>query len=104
MKNTFFLIGIGGWAHDSSLDDVNDAPKKIIGVFSNKTKLNSSIKNCDSKVHERGHYNYLVVEKVSADKLQAGGEIVEFYKLNGKFSKVKVPKWASKVKSFVFDN
>lgn len=104
--NTFFLIGIGGWMHDSSLDPVlhSMVPKKVIGAFSSKASLNRAICDCGSvQVHERGTYNYLIVEKIAADKIEAPSTIIDFYKLNGKFNKVKKPKWAKDVRSFLFD-
>lgn len=90
----YCLIGVGGWAHDSSLDEVNDAPTKLFGFFSNKKSVKKAIKDFPEKMHERGNFNYLLIEEVKLDKLEGGTKTIAYYKLNGTFSEVKPPKWA----------
>ncbi len=97
----YCLIGVGGWAHDSSLEEVNDAPTKIFGFFTQKKLLNKVINDFPVELRERGRFNYLVVEEVKVNKLEPKKKALQYYKLDGKFKAVKPPKWAKE--SFLAD-
>ena len=97
----YCLIGVGGWAHDSSLEEVNDAPTKIFGFFTDKKVLNKRIRKFPVELQERGRFNYLVVEEINVNKLDPTKRVLQYYKLRGTFEAVKPPKWAKK--SFLAD-
>ncbi len=92
MKN-YCLIGVGGWAFESSLEEVSDAPVKVFGFFNDKRKLNKTIRTFPVEMQERGRFNYLVVEEININKLDPAKRVIEYYKLNGTFKWVKPPKW-----------